>query len=65
MLAKKLVVRTQNVHVDVIKSRDSENNNTDIILSTLLLLVPNGLLFLSLFSFMMWTMIKALLTNNW
>ena len=32
IMVAKLVVLTQNVHVDVIKSRDSENDNIDIIL---------------------------------
>ena len=46
---------------DSINSTNSENDNIDIILSPLLLSIHFGILFLC---FMIWTMIKPLLTDK-
>ena len=54
-----------NDYEDVINSTDSENDKIDIIISTLFLSIPSGLLFLSSFlSFIIWTLIKPLITNK-
>ena len=45
-------------------STDSENHNIDIILSTLLLSIPGGVLFLFFLKFSIWKTIEPLLNLN-
>ena len=45
-------------------SKDSEKDNIGTIISTILLSIPTGLLFLSILFFVIWTLVKPLLTNN-
>ena len=47
------------------QSVDNENNVINIILKLLLLLMPSGLLLISLISLIIYTTLKPLLTNKW
>ena len=44
---------TQSVHDDFVNNTDNANDNIELILSTLLLSIPSGVLFLSLKSYYM------------
>ena len=57
------VLKITEVYADFLNNTDSKNDNNDLIVSKFSLSIPSGVLFLFLFSFMIWTMIKPLLAQ--